>query len=120
MVDEKFLGVHIPTITAEAFKDIARKERRPQKDIHIELLIDFIKKHGDGNPASTIDQFLENPQMKAVPAFFRSREDWQKYIEIYADPKTVDEIIYQSQSINSYAQNKQKYGSVYTNAQGRF
>ncbi|KKK52071.1 hypothetical protein LCGC14_3108620 [marine sediment metagenome] len=39
-----------------------------------------IKEHGDGNPAFTLDQFVDNPGMQAVPAFYRTAEDWEKYL----------------------------------------
>jgi hypothetical protein len=74
-----------------------------------EKINDFIdkelKEHGDGNPAYTIDQFVDNPEMKAVPAFFRTPEDWEKYL--YDLPESeLQNIIWQSQTIGARAQKR--------------
>lgn len=64
-----------------------------------------LKEHGDGNPAYTIDHFVDNPQMKAVPAFFRTAEDWEKYL--YELPESeLQNIIWQSQTIGARAQKR--------------
>lgn len=76
-----------------------------------EKLNDFIDKelleHGDGNPAYTIDQFIENPQMQAVPAFFRTADDWEKYL--YNLPESeLQKIVWQSQTIGARAEKRIK------------
>lgn len=64
-----------------------------------------LKEHGDGNPAYTIDQFIDNSQMKAVPAFFRTGEDWEKYL-FELPEKEIQDIIWQSQTIGARAQKR--------------
>lgn len=96
----------------ECFKDLARKERKPLKTLHKEIIQDYIKKHGDGNPAFTMDQFIEDPGMKAVPAFFRNRDDWQNYIESLPE-KEAQQLLWQSQTINSLADKKVTHGTTH-------
>jgi len=80
-----------------------------------EKLNAFIKRdnleHGDGNPAFTLDQFVENDQMKAVLAVFRTRKEWDSYLMDLKDsnPKLLQEILWQSQTIGSLSQKWMKY-----------
>lgn len=74
-----------------------------------EKINDFIdkelKEHGDGNPGYTIDQFVDNPQMQAVPAFYRTAEDWEKYLFNLPESE-LQKIIWQSQTIGARAQKR--------------
>lgn len=108
---EKFMGVHMEEEEHESFKDIARKERKSLKTLHKEIIQDYIKIHGDGNPAFTLDQFVEDSGMKAVPAFYRNRDDWQNYIENLSE-KESQEILWQAQTINSLAEKKVNHGTT--------
>ena len=49
------------------------------KDIHKELVLDYIKIHKDGNPQYTIDQF-DDPDFIACPAFYRDGTAWERYM----------------------------------------
>lgn len=87
------------------FKSIIAKERENVGEKLNGFIKEYIKVHGDGNPAFTIDQFIENPTMKAVPAFFRTPDDWEKYL--FNLPETeIQDIIWQSQSIGARAQKR--------------
>ena len=84
----------------EQFKALMAKENANIGDKINEMIKEYIKVHGDGNPGFTMDQFIDNPQMKAVPAFFRTLEDWEKYL--YNLPqKEQQEILWQAQGIGA-------------------
>ena len=61
------------------FKEICLKEGQRVGDKLNEFIEDNIKKHGDGNPAFTLDQF-QDQSMKAVPAVFRDFNTWKSYL----------------------------------------
>ena len=78
--NEKFMGVWIDEDKIQDFHMIALKEKKKLKDLHLEIIQDYIKKHGDGNPQFTIEQF-QDPDFMACPAFYRSPTDWENYIK---------------------------------------
>lgn len=41
---------------------------------------EYVEKHGDGNPAFTLDQF-QDPNFKICPAFFRDNTIWKDYLQ---------------------------------------
>ena len=43
-------------------------------------LQEYVEKHGDGNPAFTLDQF-QDPNFKVCPAFFRDSIIWKDYLQ---------------------------------------
>lgn len=93
------------------FEDLAYKERVSLSVIVVEAIKEYVKKHGDGNPVFTLTQFVEDEGMKATPAFFRSRETWKQYVEKLPD-KDVKEHLWQSQTINSFLEKKDKHGTT--------
>ncbi len=95
----------------DSFKSLCIKENVNVGDKINEFIKKYNKEHGDGNPAFTMDQFIEDPGMKAVPAFFRHRDDWQIYIE-NLPKKEVQEILWQAQAINSLADKKFNHGTT--------
>jgi hypothetical protein len=60
-------------------KKIAEREEKTLSKIILELLADYAKKHGDGNPAFTLDQF-QDKNFRACPAFYRENKDWYSYL----------------------------------------
>ena len=84
------------------FKAMCAKEGVSIGDKINLMIAEEIKVHGDGNPAFSLDQFMDNDKMKAVPAVFRTREEWDEYLQ-QCDPKTRQEILWQSQTITSLA-----------------
>ena len=49
---------------------------------------EYVHDHGDGNPAYTMNQFIENPELLAAPAFYSHIDRWQKYIHaVYKTPQ---------------------------------
>lgn len=75
----RFTGVDLEEEVIEQAKIICAKERITLKELHHRIFVDYIKKHGDGNPNFTLDQF-DHDEMKAVPAMFRRNEDWMVYV----------------------------------------
>jgi len=65
----------------ESFEQIAHRERyRGFSSLIMDVIEKYVKEHGDGNPAFTLDQF-QDPKMKAMPAMMRSLPDWKYYID---------------------------------------
>lgn len=73
------MGVHLPEEDAEAFKDIARRERKKIKQLHKEIVEKYIKEHGDGNPVYTLEHF-NDVNFLATPAFHRPLSAWHSYL----------------------------------------
>jgi len=76
---EKFMGVYLDEGKVQDFHMIALKEKKKLKELHLEIIEDYLKKHGDGNPQFTIDQF-EDPNFMATPAFYRDGTTWNLYL----------------------------------------
>lgn len=51
----------------ELLKQVAKREGRPVSDIIVSLAEDYVVRHGSGNPAFTLDKWLENPSFIAFP-----------------------------------------------------
>ena len=85
MSEEKFMGVYIDEDKRNQFRMLALKEKKKLKDLHLEIIEDYLKKHQDGNPQFTIDQF-EDPDFIACPAFYRGGDVWENYCS-KSDPK---------------------------------
>ena len=43
---------------------------------------DYVKIHTSGNPAYSMDNFMDNPEFSATPAFFASEESWNKFFKL--------------------------------------
>jgi len=88
------------------FEDLAYKERTSVSKLYCIAMQEYLKKHGDGNPAYTLDQFSDK-SFKAVPAVFRDRQTWKNYYS-KLDKKQYDEINWQFQMILSEHDKKLK------------
>ena len=62
----------------EELKMLALKERVSVKDLITNQLEDYIKKHKDGNPQFTLEQFSDK-NFLACPAFYRDNAAWYSY-----------------------------------------
>ena len=114
---EKLMAFLIPEEIHIEVKKLAVMDKKTLKEYLKEIVLEHVKNHGDGNPGFTMDQFIEEPEMKAVPAFFRNRDDWLDYIEKLSE-KDAKELLCQAQTINSMADKKVNYGSATANVQG--
>ena len=81
---EKFMGVYLSEDSVEAFKDIVRKERKTIKKVHKDLIEEYIKVHGDGNPTFTLDHFNDE-NFLATPAYHRPLHVWESYAKKCTD-----------------------------------
>jgi hypothetical protein len=105
-------NLRIPHVLKMKFKKIAIREEREMTDILTDLLSDYVKIHDDGNPAFELDKWIEEPKFKSFPSFMRKSEEWAEYIDNFTTPTEQQEIIFQAQSILSFAQKKLKYGNT--------
>ena len=108
---EKLMAFYLPEEIHTLIKKLAVMDHKTLKQYLREIVLVHAKDHGDGNPGFTMDQFIEEPEMKAVPAFFRNRDDWLDYIEKLSE-KDAKELLCQAQTINSMADKKVNYGSA--------
>ena len=74
------MGVYLDEDKIQEFHLLALKEKKKLKQLHLEIIEDYIKKHQDGNPQFTMDQFAD-PDFVACPAFFRSLSTWDYYFK---------------------------------------
>ncbi len=79
MSEEKLVNFRFEVGMYEELKMLALKERVSIKDLISRELIDYIKKHKDGNPQFKLDQF-NDPNFVACPAFFRDSQSWNWYL----------------------------------------
>lgn len=90
----------------QQFKAILAKDGQDVGEKLNEFIKKFNKEFGDGNPAFSLDQFINNEKMKAVPAVFRSKEDWLAWVLKCDDEKLLQEVLGQSQIILNLADNR--------------
>ncbi len=92
-LSEKLVNFRMDSDKFNDLKMLALKERTPLKNLISGLIDDYVKKHQDGNPQFTIDQF-KDPGFVACPAFFRDRLTWLVYYQ-KATPEELQKIKFQ-------------------------
>src|SRR4030095_7113963 len=65
----------------EMLDELAEQEGKSTSELIMQLIAEYVKGHGKGNPSFKLDQWEENPEFKAVPALFEKSEKWYKYYE---------------------------------------
>jgi hypothetical protein len=66
----------------EEFDKICKRNNRTMSE-EIELKIkNTVKNHTTGNSQFKIDQWADNKDMRAVPAFNSTKEEWSRYVKI--------------------------------------
>jgi hypothetical protein len=87
----KTIGTRVDPEKYEKLSSTLFRERATFTSWLDEQITEYLKKHGDGNPAYTLDQF-QDPNFKACPAFFRDTNVWKNYIQtIIKDKKQYQE-----------------------------
>lgn len=86
--------------TRNKLKEISLREQKPIGDILNELVEEYIKVHGEGNPVYPLDKW-QDPQFKAVPAFLTGMEKWGLYFE-KCTLDEIEEIRNQAYAIKSF------------------
>ena len=74
----------------EELKMLALKEHTTVKSLITRELEDYIKKHKDGNPQFTNDQF-KDPDFIACPAFYRDNNTWDYYCR-HQEPQELEKM----------------------------
>lgn len=74
----------------EQFRYLCVKERVKIGAKINQLIENYVKEHGDGNPQYTMDQF-EDPDFVACPAFYRDTNIWKNYME-QATPEELEKL----------------------------
>lgn len=64
-----------------------------------EFIKNFNRDHGDGNDSYTLDQFVDDNAMAAVPAVMRNKEDWIKWVLKINSEDFLQQIVGQGQTI---------------------
>jgi len=59
----------------------AAQEQRDMSEIVEELVKEYLKIHGEGNPAYAITKWLDEADFKATPAFFEQWQKWKEYLK---------------------------------------
>jgi len=75
---EKFMGVYLEEEKIHDFHLLALKEHKKLKQLHKDIIDDYLKAHQDGNPQFKLDQF-EDPNFIACPAYYRNSLYWDYY-----------------------------------------
>jgi len=88
------------------FKSILEKDGIDVGEKLNEMIKKFNLDFGDGNPGFSLDQFMENDAMLAVPAMFRSREDWLEWVLKINDEIMLQKVLGQAQTILALADNR--------------
>jgi len=90
----------------QQFKAILAKDGEDVGEKLNQFIKKFNQEYGDGNPGFSLDQFFENDAMLAVPAVFRSREDWLEWLLKIDDEDMLQNILGQAQTILGLADNR--------------
>jgi len=93
MSEEKLVNFRFEIGMYEELKMLALKEHVTLKSLISRELTEYVKKHKDGNPQFTIDQF-KDPGFIACPAFYRDALTWEFYCK-RQEPKELDKLINQ-------------------------
>jgi len=113
-VSLKTFSVRSDEVYQEYVKICKRNGRKIADDLD-SYMRDVIKNHSTGNDQMKIEQWVDNSNMKAVPAFNSKRETWINYLP-KLNPKELDEFKIQLEKINKSVpltvENSEKYENV--------
>lgn len=96
----------------QEFDKLAERDGLNRSGLVVQLMEEYYAKHNDGNPSNKITMWLDNPLFKAYPAFFRTPEDWKKYLEGNDNKKELLEIADQARMILHHTENKLQHGTT--------
>ena len=88
----------------QKINELADKEGKKISELIMSILEEYVKKHSDGNPQFTIEQF-NDPDFIACPAFYRDCSTWERYISKADDKekqKLKNQIILLDKKLSSY------------------
>ena len=97
----------------DEFGKIAKKEGKSESELILWLMCEHVKKHGNGNPQYTIEQF-QDPMLKAFPAFMVEPSTWTGYLmklQQSGREKDILEIMQQASHIRDTANKIYQHGT---------
>lgn len=65
----------------EEFSKVAERESKSFSDAMLGAMEEYVKKHGSGNPAYTVDKWIDQVDFKITPAYYELRRKWEAYAE---------------------------------------
>lgn len=74
----------------KAFKEIAKRENKELAQIIKEMVAQYVKAHGQGNPTYQIDKWVKEPAFKAYPTI---DSDWEQVDLSAFDDKDIKHLI---------------------------
>lgn len=89
-----------------AFEGICRREGKTVAEKIAELVQDYVRIHGSGNPQYSLEQFTENPEFRAVPALLERPEKWLKALD-HTDLDDLEQIERQAEMVRNMARGQQ-------------
>ena len=102
--------LRIPPELVDIIDDDCIKEGKDRNQLTCEALIEYHKKHGDGNPNFKLEQF-QDEEFKACPAFFRDQNTWTNYLNNISYPELKEFGNHLTMIITKY-NNKIKFGNT--------
>ena len=81
---------------------IANREGKSLSSIIMDMLRNYVKVHGDGNPVYALDKWIGNPEFKAVPATMSPKEKFIGFCQNTQD-ETLKDLEYQGMMIQIIA-----------------
>lgn len=95
----------------DAYEAVMHREGRHVNDGLAEHMKEYVEIHGAGNPAYTIENFVENEEFKITPAFFEKWPVWERFLEGCTD-KELGEIINRADQLICLAEKVKKEKAI--------
>lgn len=86
----------------KACMKVANREGKSLSSIIMNMLKNYMKVHGDGNPVYALDKWIGHPEFKAVPATMSKKDKWVGFCQHTRD-ETLKELEYQGMMIQIIA-----------------
>lgn len=76
--------------TYQKFKAISVRENKPVGKLLNELIEEYIKNHGEGNPIYPLTKWYENPEFFNMPTLKTDFEKWNNYLSTCTEDQLKD------------------------------
>ena len=87
----KITSINVPVKLHKKLKEIAIREDKDLGDIFKELMEQYVKTHGEGNPVYSLDKF-QDPDFRIAPALFSKYEKIRVYYETIKSKQEYQEL----------------------------
>jgi len=98
------IGPRIPKSLKKELDLICVREGSDVQDIVKKCLEDYVKEHGEGNPAYALTKWIEEPKFKAYPALMDPSRNWLDYFS-NCNREEAEEIYHKCTGIRENARN---------------